>query len=254
MTAPWFGPARRQPCAEMRLVCFPYAGGSAAPFRRWPDLVPPWLELWTANLPGRERRIAEPACASIDAAVAAAVGALAQSVPPPFALYGHSMGGVIAYELAHELARRGASLPAGIFVSCARAPHLSDARAPIHQLADDAFIDALRDLDGTPAVVFENAELLDLLLPTLRADFTAVETYQHHARPPLAVPIVAYAGEDDAVVSVAEVAPWCEHTRGPCRARTMPGGHFFILDDPETFVVQLADDVRDVALGVGPAR
>jgi medium-chain acyl-[acyl-carrier-protein] hydrolase len=253
VSAPWFGPARPRPLADVRVVCFPYAGGSAAPFRRWPELLPPWLELWTANLPGRERRIAEPALTSIEAIVLAAADALVDSVPAPFALYGHSMGAMIAYELAHEVVRRGGPEPCGLLVSGARAPHLSEEREPIHHLPDAEFIDALRDLDGTPAVVFENAELLDLLLPTLRADFTAVETYRHRIRPTLAGPLVAYAGADDTVVGVAEVEPWCEHTRGPCRVRTIAGGHFFILDEPTTFVRQLVDDVRAVVLGAGSA-
>jgi surfactin synthase thioesterase subunit len=103
--------------------------------------------------------------------------------------------------------------------------------------------------------VFENVELLDLLLPTLRADFAAVESYQHRARPALAAaPLVAYAGADDTVVDVAEVEPWCEHTRAPCHVRTIAGGHFFILDDPASFVARLADDVRAVVLNGGPAR
>jgi medium-chain acyl-[acyl-carrier-protein] hydrolase len=253
VTGAWFAQPRPRPRAELRIVCFPYAGGSAAPFRRWLDLLPPWLELWTANLPGRERRIAEPALTCIEAMAVAAADALEDSVPPPFALYGHSMGAEIAYELAHELVRRGRPEPTGLVVSAARAPHLIDPRPPIHDLPDDEFLAALRELNGTPAVLFEHAELLDLVLPTLRADFTAAETYHHHRRPALAGPIVAYAGDDDTVVSAAEMAPWREHTRGPCRILTLAGGHFFVQDDPDAFVGQLAADLRAVVLGNGPA-
>ncbi len=248
MTAAWFTPLASRPQANLRVVCLPYAGGSAAPFRRWLGLAPPWLELWTANLPGRERRIAEPAPTSIDAIVAAAADALDDTVPTPYVLCGHSMGAFIAYELAHELVRRAEPEPACLVVSGARAPHLEDDRPPIHGLPDEGFLAALRELEGTPAVLFEDTELLELVAPTLRADFTAVETYRHRFRPALTAPIVAYAGADDKIVRAREVAPWAQHTRGPCVVRTLAGGHFFPQDDPETFVRQLAADLNHTVL------
>ena len=247
-------------------MCFPYAGGGGAPFRRWLDDLPGWVELWTADLPGRERRISEPAADRVDSIVAGAVrsiDALDAAAPPPdpavpvgpdgvahpapaLVLLGHSMGAFIAFELAHELIRLGRPAPAALVVSAARAPQLDDPHPRLHDLPDDEFLAAVGRLDGTPPVVFEDEELRRLVLPTLRADFTAVETYRHRDRPPLPCPILAYAALDDAVVTPSEMEPWSDLTSAGFELRTFPGGHFFLQDDPGQFVDRLAADLRIV--------
>jgi medium-chain acyl-[acyl-carrier-protein] hydrolase len=128
-------------------------------------------------------------------------------------------------------------------VSAARAPHLEDPHPDLHELPDDQFLTAVGRLDGTPAAVFDDDELRQLVLPTLRADFTAVETYRPRTRPPLPCPIVAYAALDDGVVTPAEMERWSEHTSARFELRTVRGGHFFLQDDPGGLARRLATDL-----------
>lgn len=244
MSASWLT-STHQPGARLRLVAFPFAGGSASAFRTWPEALGPEIELVCAHLPGRERRMSEFALASIDAMVAQVAEAITLEVEPPYALFGHSMGGIIAYELAREVARRGETPPIGVIVSAVNAPHVRDRRPPIHDLPEEEFVQALRDLGGTPEAVFANRELVDLLLPALRADFEAVESYTWSPGPPIRCPLVAYiAPDDDDIIDRADVEAWCEYSEFPLEPVMFPGGHFFLLNHTRQLVEQVRVDVQ----------
>ena len=156
-----------------------------------------------------------------------------------FALFGHSMGALIAFEIARAFRRTGRPEPAGLFVSGCAAPPLFSVEPKIHHLPDEQFIERLRRLSATPTEVLENREMMELVLPALRADFTLCETYEYEpSDDPLTCPIVAFAGASDEEVSTAGVEAWASETRGPFRSHTYPGGHFFLLHHwPEILAV-----------------
>lgn len=231
--------------ARMRLFLFPYAGASATVYREWPAAFDARCELVALQLPGRGSRLAEPAHVDhriLVEEVADAVRDGAQDAP--FAFFGHSMGALLAHRVACEFARRGLPQPQCLFLSGRKAPHLPVARTPVAHMSDDDFVAELRRLDGTPPALLENAELMRLLLPTVRADFTLLDRWHRDApeRPPaaaLTVPIHALAGRADPHCTPAEAAQWRHYTRGPFEALTYDGGHFFVHGDRRRLVADV---------------
>jgi medium-chain acyl-[acyl-carrier-protein] hydrolase len=225
---PWLPFARPNPDARLRLFCFPFAGGGATAFRPWAHELSPTIEVCPVQPPGRESRFREPAFASMTALVMALADALRTHFERPFAFYGYSMGAIVAFELARELRRRGTGLPTRLIVSGRGAPHLPSRHVQMHALSDDEFRAELRRLRGTPAAVLDNDELMQMVLPTLRADFTAHETYVLADGPPLDCPILAIGGADDDLAPPADLDAWREHTTARFETHILPGDHFFL--------------------------
>jgi medium-chain acyl-[acyl-carrier-protein] hydrolase len=146
----------------------------------------------------------------------------------PFALFGHSMGALIAFELSRALRRSGRNMPIHLFVSAVCAPHLAHLRKPAHHLPDDEFLNVLRSLNGTPPDVLDDRGLLELFLPILRADFRLAETYRYTPQPPLPHPITVFAGLADPTTPADCLPAWEQHTAGECSIRLLEGDHFFI--------------------------
>lgn len=239
----WFPYRRPRSHPRLRLFCFPYAGGSAAAFRTWPDGLPAGVEVCAAQPPGRERRLSEPAFTR----VAPLIDALAEVIRPlldlPFVLLGHSLGGRVAYELARRLREVGGPQPLHLIATGCRALHMPSPDPPIHALPEDEFIQELRRLGGTPHEVLENAELMQLMLPLLRADFELVETYTFEPGKPLDCPISAIGGREDAEVPREAVEGWGELTRGPFRACILEGDHFFLHDHRRELLQEVRHDL-----------
>ncbi len=217
----------REAGGRVRLVCLPYAGGAASLYRDWPAR-PPDVDLVAPQLPGREERFGEPVPTELTALVDDLLPTVA-ALGPPVVLFGHSMGALVAYELARRLTGDGFP-PATLVVSAHPAPHLPQRHPPLHRLPDAAFVDQLRRLGGTPSGVFEEPELVELLLPALRADFTATETYRSPPGPRLGCRILAVGGRDDPRVEAGELDAWRAHTSGPFTQLQLPGDHFFAWD------------------------
>jgi surfactin synthase thioesterase subunit len=212
--------------ARIRLVCFHYAGGTAAMFRDWPDRLPPEVETVAVQLPGRDTRLDEPPHVHIGPLVAELLDVLDPVLDKPFAFYGHSMGARVALALAHALRAGSRPCPSALFVASSAAPALGT-RVRGWDESDEGLITYLRELGGTPSIVFERPDLLELFLPPLRADLTVVATSGVPARPPLDVPLRVFAGADDHEASAARMAAWKEETTGPYVLDVVPGGHFF---------------------------
>jgi medium-chain acyl-[acyl-carrier-protein] hydrolase len=213
----------------MRLFCFPYAGAGAAVYRLWSDVLPAEIELCRIQLPGRENRRREPLFTQLSPLVQTLAQVLRPFLNLPFAFFGHSLGALISVELARELRKRHDLSPAYLFASGFRAPHIPNPDPPMYQLPDAAFVEEmLRRYDGIPEAVRRHAELMELLLPTLRADTAICETYVYTDDDPLDCPIAAFGGLQDRQVSHDDLAAWHDQTRSSFTLRMFPGNHFFV--------------------------
>lgn len=243
-TNTWFACPRPNPRATLRLFCFPYAGGGATAFRMWPHDLPPDIEVNLVKLPGRESRLREPLFTRIEPLVDAVGQALRPYLDRPFALFGHSMGALICFELARHLRSAYGCSPVRLFASGFRAPHIPDPEPPIHHLPEAEFVEEVRRFDGTPEAVLHNAELMQLMLPILRADFTITETYVYTDAPPLDCPISAFGGLQDRVVSQALITPWSAHTSSSFTLHMFPGNHFFLHSARPLVMWSISQDLR----------
>jgi medium-chain acyl-[acyl-carrier-protein] hydrolase len=237
------------PAASRRLYCFPYAGGAPSAFRALASHLRQDVEVYVASLPGRGPRTTEPPVDDLRLLCSWLADALITSAVREFVFFGHSMGALLSFEVARELRRRGSISPAGLLVSGARAPALAGTAGGMrhHDLPRDELIEHLRKLEGTPPEVLAMPELMDLLLPGLRADFKICETYRYVAEPPLSVPLMVLFGEDDEEVRPEHASAWRSATTGECSIRSFPGGHFFFeRHRPE--VGRLLNEFMDRAL------
>jgi len=238
----WIARPKPVESAKVRLVCIPYAGGGVNVYRAWAGLLPTAVELCAAQLPGRELRLSEPLVSRVGTVLDALEAELAPLGDRPLALFGHSMGALLAFELARRLERSGFEV-AHLIVSGWRAPQLPD-RERLHDLPEPAFIEALRRFGGTPEVVFANPELLQLVLPILRSDLRLVETHVTQPGAPLSCPILALGGLRDAMVTRADVEAWREQTAGPFRAAYCDAGHLFLQAERDFVLAQIRAALR----------
>jgi medium-chain acyl-[acyl-carrier-protein] hydrolase len=227
-TPSWITRSTPKPHADLRLFCFPYAGGGSITFHHWGAELPDGIEVCAVKLPGRESRLSEPPFARIAPLVRALAEGLSPYLDRPFAFFGHSLGGLVSFELAHELLRQQRPAPVHLLVSAMRAPHIPATDPGIHNLPTPAFIERLRDFQGTPEAILNNRDMMDILMPALRADFAISATHTHSAKAPLACPITAFCGLQDALVSEAALRAWQSYTRSTFTIHTIAGGHFFI--------------------------
>jgi surfactin synthase thioesterase subunit len=211
---------------KVRLFCLPYAGAGASAYRLWRNAFGPDVDLRPLTLPGRESRLAEPPV--IDPAEVAQT--IAASAELPYAIYGHSMGGRLGFEVIRLLRERGAPLPVRFYAAACRPP---DARGEalfdnIAGLPEPEFLDVMRAGGGVPEEVLAEPELLAVVLPALRADLAWLDRYAYTLDEPLPVPIVTFAGTHDPAVTPEEIAGWARHTSAGWRGHEVQGGHFFL--------------------------
>lgn len=232
----WVKCFKPNPQAKLRLFCLPYAGGSAAIYRTWPDGLPGTVEVCAVELPGRGRQMKLPPIARLETLVSEIAQNLTPFLDKPFAIFGHSMGALISFELTHLLRSKYGLTPLHLFISARRAPQLLPTKPPIHNLPEAEFLEELRHLNGTPQAVLENEELMQLFLPVLRADFAVLETYVYTQKPPIDCPVTVFGGLQDREVSHSDLLGWQEQAMGyaPLEAiasfslQMIDGDHFFI--------------------------
>ncbi|MCA9938288.1 MAG: thioesterase [Anaerolineales bacterium] len=246
-TDKWFLIPRPNPNCKLRLFCFPYAGAGATVFREWSKYLPGDIEICAVQPPGRESRVREAPYTQVEPLVASLLETMPARLDKPFAFFGHSLGALVAFVLTRELRRKHNILPKHLFVSARSAPQSSRRESPFYALPDAAFLEKVRQLGGMDASILENAELMELITPILRADFQMNETYTYVTEHPLACPISAFRGAKDDLMTYDEVAAWSEQTTGKFRLRTLPGGHFFINGEQNAFWQVLAYDLEQIS-------
>jgi medium-chain acyl-[acyl-carrier-protein] hydrolase len=215
------------PSPTARLFCFPYAGGNARMFREWHDWCAPEVEVIALELPGRGLHSRALLIDSMDMMIERLLPVLDPLLDKPFALFGHSMGALISFEVSRALKASGRKVPQHLFVSGMRPPHLWGGHK-IHTLPDREFVQALRSLNGTPSEILADNDLLEMFLPRLRADLCLSETYRYEPAPALSHPITVFSGLNDKTASVEHLSEWQYHTQNNCTVRLFEGDHFFI--------------------------
>jgi medium-chain acyl-[acyl-carrier-protein] hydrolase len=243
--APWLLRPQAGSPSVARLFCFPFAGGGAASYVQWARGLPAGLELCAVQLPGRESRLGEPARVQFFPLINELADALAPWLIPPFAFFGHSMGALLAFELARELRRRERPLPERLLLSGRQAPTQVDDAEPMHQLDDPEFVARLSErYDGIPDAVRNDADFLRLFLPTMRADFELLTTYVYRPELPLPCPFSIYCGRHDPQVRGEALQDWRWQTTGGFEIRWLEGGHFYYQPDRKPLLGALAEDLR----------
>lgn len=251
--ASYFPPCRAEATAPptldadaVQLFCLPHAGAGASAYKDWPESLAPGIEAIPVQLPGRESRHREPALYSALELAAELTGPLARRAGGDFALFGHSMGALLCYELAHELSALGKP-PRHLFVSGLGAPHLPPEGPVLHELPDDELLAVIAQMEGTAPEVLAQPLLMQFLLPLLRADLTVWETYVPHWDSLLPVPITAMGGRRDAGVSLDRLSAWGSLTSAEFHVAVFDGGHFYHQTAPDGVAAVIKQRLRETS-------
>ncbi|MEV0012162.1 alpha/beta fold hydrolase [Streptomyces sp. NPDC051840] len=242
--SPWLRRFHAARPGAPRLFCFPHAGGNASYFHPLSALLAPRVEMLTVQYPGRQERFNEPCVESLHELADAVAAELAGWVGQPFALFGHSMGATLAFEVACRL-RQGGAGPTALYVSGRRAPSIP-APGSVHLASDEELIADIAYLGGTSAQMLKNPDLLDAILPAVRSDYVATETYRYRGAPRLDCPITAFIGDSDPRVDVPMARAWAGHTTDTFSLRVFSGGHFFLVPHLEAVAEALIQPVSAV--------
>ncbi len=210
-----------------RLFCFPHAGGGASSFNGWRKLLSAGIELAAIQLPGREDRQAEAAVTEIGGLIDALLPHIVPLTGLPFLFYGHSLGAIVAFDLARAMRHCQLPMPCALLVSGRRAPQLPLSHEAYGLAPDGAFADYLRLMGATPEAVLQRPHWRDRLFPTIRADLNMSDLYEYASESPLDCPVHCFPGRDDPLVSAAEWRGWAAQTGAGFALTELPGSHFF---------------------------
>jgi len=240
----WFLVVKPRPQAEFRLFCFPYAGGSATAYSAWAELLPDNVELVAIQPPGRANRLGEALLTSVHDMADGVADAIGPWLDRPYMIYGHSLGSIVSFELLHSLRARGLPLPFRYFCGARRAPHVPPRIAPIHNYPLEEFKAELRTLNGTPEIILNNADLMDIFVPILRTDFKAAYNYRREPAIKLECEVSVFNGAQDDKVLEEDMLGWQAHFARKVDFRTFPGGHFFMDENRSAVLDVICASVR----------
>ena len=216
-----------RPQARARLLCLPGAGAAPAMFRSWSEQLPAEVEVCAVQLPGRGSRLREAPYTGMAPLADALAEAVRAEPPMPTVVFGHSLGSVVGFELADRLCGTPQYAPLSLVAAAHRAPRLGSAGIPHHQLPTELLLQVMVGLGGMSREILARPDLVELTLPSVRADFELDYTYRYEQRAPLPIPVSVYGGASDSSVTEAELAAWSTHTTGGFRLRLLPGDHSF---------------------------
>ena len=231
--------------APVRLFCFPFAGGGASAFREWSKWLPDHIQVCAVQPPGRENRIMETPLDDVHELVTHLMPAMLPFFDKPFVFYGHSTGALVAFEFYRWLREKGEPLPEHMIVSASRAPHIPEP-SPLHHLPETEFVEELKRFSGTPDIVLQNEELMEIFIPILRADLAIEETYVFEGKDPLDIPLSAFCGTMDKEAPHQVMAEWKKHTSNTFSLHEVKGGHFFIKSEMSFFLEALSGILNSI--------
>jgi medium-chain acyl-[acyl-carrier-protein] hydrolase len=245
-TASWIQRYAPRPECAVRVFCFHHAGAGAASYRPWALAMPDFVEVCALQLPGHGHRWAERPLDDMPSIVSEAVAAMVPVLDKPYAMFGHSMGATVGAEVAAALARGAWPLPFHLFVSGRRPPHVDDGRSPIGHLDQDTFLQEIsRRYAPIPREILAEPSLLELLLPALRADIRALESYRPQLPDaPLPIPVTAMGGEADESAPARHLDAWREFTSASFRRLSYPGGHFYVEERRHAIIADVVATIR----------
>lgn len=244
----WVTCPRPQSEAKVRLFCLPFAGGGASLYRPWTTQLAPHIEVCPIQLPARENRYSEKAITDAYEMARTIASQMIPFINGRYAIFGHSMGALLAFEISRELARLNANAPERLFVSAHRAPHLPRKRALLHALPDNEFIESLKQYGGFPEEILNNQEFIEFVLPTMRSDMTLCDLYAYKNRDErLTMPVEIFAGSEDLEAGPDQMQAWSEHTLGGSRMKIFDGGHFFLRSHSKELLEQISNSLNLVS-------
>lgn len=250
----WLNRFQRASPPLARLFCFAHAGGHSASFRQWPARLPDWVDVVCIQLPGRANRLRERPIASMDEMVTRLVSIMTPAFDLPFAFFGHSMGAIVAWAVARSLAETGNKLPQHLFLSGRRGPRVPNREPELSGLSDPEFVATMISrYGGIPDELLRHKDVMELLLPAMRADIAALEGFQPPPPARLPVPITALGGADDRMITRDDLMAWDAETSREFRLRLFPGGHFYLDKQRSELLAAITDFFRK-SEGGGPAR
>ncbi|GAB3440718.1 alpha/beta fold hydrolase [Streptomonospora sediminis] len=225
----WFRRFQPAPQSAVRLVCLPHAGGSASFYLPMARALSPEIDVVCAQYPGRQDRLREQCIDTIDGLADELFAAVQPWCDRPIAIFGHSMGATLGFELTRRIEAESSATVTRFFASGRRAPSAFRDET-VHQRDDDGIIAELQRLSGTDTRILGDEEILRMALPAIRADYRAAETYRYQGGPALRCPVTVLAGDADPKTTADEARQWKEHTEAECDVHLFSGGHFFLAD------------------------
>ena len=238
--SPWFTHYNQSKSADYRLFTFPFSGAGSVIYQPWvKGFNVANLQVVGVQLPGREARLHEPALLNLELLIEQLSTAILPYTDKPYSFFGHSLGGLVAFELCRALRKLGANLPENLFVSAFRAPDMINPNPILHRLSDSDLTEKMRAYGGTAEAIISNADLMAILLPIIRADFTIFENYHYLIEPPLDLPITALSGRFDSVVKSSYMKDWCLQTSQTFEHLTFEGDHFFLSKNQQKIIDML---------------
>lgn len=232
------------PKAKIRLFCFHHSGGSASAYFQWVKHISSKIELIAAQFPGREDRFTEPLINRLEDIISSLCEEFDLYKDKPFFVFGHSLGALVGFEFINAIKMRYSMSPSYLIVSAARAPHLTDKRAPLSQLNDHLLLEKLKEYNGLNQDILFNTDLLSLFLPIIKSDFQLLENYHYHNSEPLFCDLLAFSGDDDQTVNQEDISAWSTYTKGNFQHLSFAGKHFF-LKDHEKIILQTLNQIGE---------